>query len=101
MKLTKILAASACALPLLALAQTPAVVPADQPSSDLQRKQTTDNGQATQYGGPGTSTGGSMSKPDSGKKASKSKGDTSKGGQTATGDVPTYPAPAKDGTPTK
>ncbi len=102
-RLNRIIAASACAFPLIAFAQTPAVVPADQPRSELERKQTTDTGQATKYGGPGTNTGGSMGKADSDSKmkSKPSKADTGKGGQTATGDVPTYPAPAKDGTPTK
>ncbi len=102
--MSRILAATACAVPLIALAQTPAVVPADQPRSDLERKQTTETGQATKYGGPGTNTGGSMGKTDSDSKTKAkpmSKTDASKGAQTAPGDVPTYPAPAKDGTPTK
>ncbi len=102
--LNRIIAATVLAAPLIAFAQTPAVVPADQPRSELERKQTTDTGQATKYGGPGTNTGGSMGKADSDSKSkskSMSKTDGAKGGQTAPGDVPTYPAPAKDGTPTK
>ena len=102
-RLNRIIAAAACAVPLVAFAQSPAVVPADQPRSELERKQTTDTGQATKYGGPGTSTSGSMGKADSDSKMKSkpnSKTDT-KGGQTAPGDVPTYPAPTKDGTPTK
>lgn len=47
---------------------------------------------------PGTTTG-SMSDTTTGKsKMNRSKG---KANETATGDVPTYPAPTKDGTPTK
>lgn len=103
-RLNRIIAATACAMPLIAFAQTPAVVPADQPRTELERKQTTETGQATKYGGPGTNTGGSMGKADGDSKTKAkpmSKTDTTKAGQTAPGDVPTYPAPAKDGTPTK
>lgn len=103
-RLNRIIAATAFATPLIAFAQTPPVVPADQPRSDLERKQTTDTGQATKYGGPGTNADGSMGKSDSDSKTKAkpaSKTDSSKGGQTAPGDVPTYPAPTKDGTPTK
>ena len=102
-RLNRIIAATACAVPLVALAQSPAVVPADQPRSELERRQTTDTGQATKYGGPGTNTGGSMGKADSDSKtkAKPASKTDAKGGQTAPGDVPTYPAPTKDGTPTK
>ncbi len=99
--LTKILATTACTLPLIALAQ---VTPSDQPGSELQRKQTTETGQATKYGGPGTSTSGDAMS-DTSKTKMKHKGmksDTSKSTNTTpAGDVPTYPAPARDGTPTK
>ena len=104
--ITKILAITACSLPLVALAQTPpAVAPADKPSTDLQRKQTTDTGQATQYGAPGTDTGGSMSKPGGSMSKPGMKHDAMKSDKTKAtppvGDVPTYPAPTPDGKPTK
>ncbi len=99
--ITKTLAITACSIPLVALAQT---LPADQPRSDLERKQTTETGQATKYGGPGTDTGGSMSKPNNAMtkstRKSMTKPDTTKGKQ-PTGDVPTYPAPTSDGKSTK
>lgn len=98
--ITKILAITACSLPLVALAQT---LPADQPRTELERKQTTETGQATKYGAPGTETGGSMSKPGQtmGKSMSKDKATTKSQTTPATGDVPTYPAPTPDGKPTK
>lgn len=104
--LTQLVLAVACATPLLAAAQSatsPAVKPADQPRTPLESEQTTQNGQATKYGGPGTDTGGAMNKSGStpmshkGMKMDKGTTDTA----TKPGDAPTYPAPAKDGTPTK
>ena len=107
--LNRMLAAAVLSLPLIAMAQ--AVKPADQPRSDLEKTQTTDTGQATKYGGPGTDTSGAKAGTPAGttsgamssdKSSMKHKGmkhgsaDTTKAG-----DVPTYPAPAKDGTPTK
>ena len=104
--LDKLMIAAALALPLVATAQTtaPGVTPADQPRTNLEKQQTTENGNAPKYGGPGTDTGGSMSKgsrTDAAKTSKKAKSDTAKANRTAPGDAPTYPAPARDGTPTK
>lgn len=106
--LTRILAATAIALPLTVFAQsttaTPkGITPADQPTSQLEKDATTKNGQAPKYGTPATDTGGAstssgMTKPhkDMAKHEMTKHKDT-----TPPGDAPTYPAPAKDGTPTK
>ena len=104
--LTKLFAMTACSFPLVALAQTPpTVAPAGKPSTELQRTQTTETGQAPNYGGPLTDTGGSMSKSDHSmsKSSMKHKGMKSTTSKEAppVGDVPSYPAPARDGTPTK
>ena len=107
--LTKLVAAVVCAVPLVAAAQTstsPNVKAADQPRTQLEQEQTTKNGQATKYGGPGTDTGtaGGMAGDSTNgmtDKTKKKNHDMSKSGKTAPGDAPTYPAPAKDGTPTK
>ena len=101
----RMLAAAVLSLPLIAMAQ--AVKPADQPRSDLEKTQTTDNGQATKYGGPGTDTGGAKAGTTGGAMSSDKSSMKHKGMKhgsadtTKAGDVPTYPAPAKDGTPTK
>lgn len=103
-RLTRLVAAVAVALPLAAIAQTsPNVKPADQPRTQLEQEQTTQNGQATKYGGPGTDAGATTGK-DGSMAPTKHKGMKHKGDAADTtkpGDVPSYPAPAKDGTPTK
>ena len=107
--LDKLMIAAALALPLLAQAQStaPAVTPADQPRTHLEKQQTTENGNAPKYGGAGTDTGGAMSKgtgssnTDGAKTTKKTKSTMAKSNKTAPGDTPTYPAPAPDGTPTK
>lgn len=102
--LDRLVAAVALALPLAAFAQSPSpnIKPADQPRSQLEQEQTTKNGQATQYPGPATESGtDAMSGP---KHANGMKHKAMKSGKASTtkpGDVPTYPAPAPDGTPTK
>ena len=110
-RINQLFLAAAFALPLMATAQTstgtpssmekapsPNVKPPEQPRSKLEADQTTKTGDATKYPGPGTDTGGSMSKS-----TSKTKTRTPRTGTNTTpaGDVPTYPAPARDGTPTK
>ncbi len=98
----KFAAAFAVALPLAAIAQTsPNVKPADQPRTPLEQQQTTQNGQATQYGGPGTDAGSSPTTSKGSMAPMKHKAMKDKTDSTKPGDVPSYPAPAKDGTPTK
>ncbi|MEO8936042.1 MAG: hypothetical protein ABI277_11755 [Burkholderiaceae bacterium] len=103
--LAKLVAAVAVAVPLAAVAQmSPNVKPADQPRSQLEQEQTTKNGQAMKYGGPGTDAGAGPTTPDSATTGMKHKGMKHKAGMANTtkpGDAPTYPAPAPDGTPTK
>ena len=93
----KLVVAAALVTPLVAIAQSsPNIKPADAPRTQLEKEQTTENGQATKYGGPGTDTAGksSMSKSD---KKDKPNAKSTSG---TTGDVPTYPAPKPDGTQT-
>ena len=102
MKLISTLALSlACAFPLASVAQTPSgmdkapanVKPAGTPSSEMERKQTTTNGDAPKYGQPGAADSGSMTKTSKAKNQKPKKG----AGDTASGDVPTYPAKTPDG----
>ena len=95
----KLIVAATLALPLLAAAQSsPNIKPADAPRTQLEKEQTTENGQATKYGGPGTDTSSDSSKTSKTDRKSKMTGKS--GGSNATGDVPTYPAPKADGTQT-
>lgn len=104
-QLASLVAAVVVALPLAAVAQTsPNVKPADQPRTPLEQEQTTKNGQATKYGAPGTDTGSGSTMSKDGMAPMKHKAMKDKAGSADTtkpGDVPSYPAPAKDGTPTK
>ncbi len=103
-ELIRRVAAVAVALPLAAIAQTsPNVKPADQPRTQLEADQTTKNGQATKYGGPGTDAGAGATTDSSAATMKRATTKSKAGAADATkpGDVPTYPAPAKDGTPTK
>jgi|GEM_PF-1479985 len=105
--LLRSLAATAIALPLAVSAQTttttPAsprgVTPSDQPTSQTEKDAQTKTGQSTQYGTQGTDNSTST---DSSRMHKGTKHDTmKKSGTPAPGDASTYPAPAKDGTPTK
>jgi hypothetical protein len=111
-RFTKLIAATVCALPLIAIAQqttstpssmdkapSPNVVPAGQPRSNLEKEQTTHTGDASKYGQQ--STGAIDTSTDTAKPKVKHSMKSGKTNDTAPGDVPTYPAPAKDGTPTK
>ncbi len=102
--LNKLVVAVAFALPLVASAQTtpsPDIKPADQPRTQLEKDQTTKNGQATKYGAPGTDTGGAMSKDHSAKKKRMKADRTSTENTTLPGDLSTYPGPSREPSSTK
>ncbi len=101
MHLNKIVASLAVALPLLASAQTPAVTPADQPRSNLEKQQTTENGNAPKYGTPSSATTTSTQDAAAEKgKAKRMKSDGAKA-KTTTGDPATDATSTKDATTTK
>lgn len=106
-KLNTLLLAAACALPLAAVAQgttpssmdkapSPNVKPADAPRSDLEKKQTTETGNAPKYGQDTKTTDTTAMDKSTPRKSSS----MTKSTQSKPGDVPTYPAPGKDGAPT-
>lgn len=104
--ITKILATTVSSLPLLAFAQTPPPVAApEKPTAGMQRTQQTETGQAPKYGAPATTTGAAMSHADDEMSKSGTRHKTMKSDKTKmappVGDLPKYPAPSRDGTPTK
>ena len=121
--LTKLVCAVACALPMIAMAQSspaptnpngptrngPAVAPAQgtgsatMPPSEMERNPATDNSQAMKYPDTTSTTDStdtsSMKKPM--RKSKMHKRSMDKSGETSpVGDEPTYPANTKDGRPT-
>ena len=111
--LIRSLAATAVALPLAVSAQTTTttpmaptsptsptrVTPPDQPTSQTERDAQSRTGQASKYGTPETDN---TTTPDSSRMHKGMKHDaTKKSGTPEPGDSSTYPAPSKDGSPTK
>lgn len=95
-KFTRLLAAVACTVPLVAGAQTstsPSMETA--PSPNIKPADATTSGKNTGNDNAGSSTNRSSSKP----KDPKATDDKSKEG-TPTGGMSTYPAPTRDGAPT-
>jgi hypothetical protein len=102
------LSATAIALPLAVSAQTTTttptspkgLTPADQPTSQTEKDAQTRTGQSSKYGTQGTAS--ATTTTNSTRMHRGMKHDTmKKSGTTEPGDATTYPAPAKDGTPTK
>ena len=99
-KHSQFLIAAALSFPLVAMAQSsPTVKPAEQPRTELEKDQTTKVGEAPKYGGPGTDTGGSMSKNStSSTKHMSKKGDTTANPTSTNGtakpDTPTSASPS-------
>ncbi len=92
----QIVSAVALALPLSVFAQ--AVKGPDQPRSDLEKQQTTQNGQATKYGAPASDATGPAGDPKATPAGTTSKKDK-KAGKTD-GAAAGSSAPKADGTPT-
>ena len=102
-RLNKLLCTVACALPLVAFGQTstsPNVKAPDEPRTQLEKDRTTKNGQASQYGGPGTDAADTTSKDTSKAMKRKDRKAAKSDVGAPIGSVSSYPAPTRDGTPT-